>query len=149
MAIVPEALEDWMKRVAGLLEPDGHLFAHVFCHRALAYPYDEGWMARKFFTGGTMPSADLLPGFDRDLRLVQGWLVDGTHYARTAEAWLERLRAHEDAIGGRFGRAFLGEWRVFFLACAELWGYRGGSEWLVAHYLFEQCGRRSSSSRAT
>ena len=78
-----------------------------------------------------MPSADLLPRFDRDLRLVERWLVNGTHYARTAEAWLERLRANEDEIAARYGRAFLAEWRVFFLACAELWGYRGGAEWLV------------------
>ena len=141
--------ETLMARVAGLLEPDGLLFTHLFCHRELAYPYDEGWMARKFFTGGTMPSADLLPRFDRDLSLVERWLLDGTHYAHTAEAWLERLRANEDEVAGRFGRAFLGEWRVFFLACAELWGYRGGAEWLVAHYLFERCAPRSSSSRAT
>jgi cyclopropane-fatty-acyl-phospholipid synthase len=141
--------EALMERLAGLLEPDGALFVHLFCHRELAYPYGEGWMARKFFSGGTMPSADLLPRFDRDLRLVERWLVEGTHYARTAEAWLERLRANEDEIARRFGRAFLGEWRVFFLACAELWGYRGGAEWLVAHYLFERCAPRSSSSRAT
>jgi cyclopropane-fatty-acyl-phospholipid synthase len=93
-------------------------------------------MARTFFTGGTMPSADLLPRFDRDLRLVERWLVNGTHYARTAEAWLDRLRANEDEIASRFGHPFVGAWRVFFLACAELWGYRKGTEWLVAHYLF-------------
>ncbi len=125
-----------MARLAALLDGDGLLFVHLFCHRELAYPYDDGWMARRFFTGGTMPSADLLPSFDRDLRLVERRLVDGTHYARTAEAWLARLRAHEDEIADRFGRAFLADWRVFFLACAELWGYRGGTEWLVAHYLF-------------
>jgi cyclopropane-fatty-acyl-phospholipid synthase len=125
-----------MARLAALLDGDGLLFVHLFCHRELAYPYDDGWMARRFFTGGTMPSADLLPSFDRDLRLVERSLVDGTHYARTAEAWLARLRAHEDEIADRFGRAFLADWRVFFLACAELWGYRGGTEWLVAHYLF-------------
>ena len=128
--------EALMGRVAGLLESDGRLFVHVFCHRDLAYPYDTGWMARKFFTGGTMPSADLLPRFDRDLRLVERWLVDGTHYSRTAEAWVDRLRADESEIAERFGRGFLADWRVFFLACAELWGYRGGTEWLVAHYLF-------------
>ena len=125
-----------MERLAALLDGNGLLFVHLFCHRELAYPYDDGWMARRFFTGGTMPSADLLPSFDRDLRLVERSLVDGTHYARTAEAWLARLRAHEDEIADRFGRAFLADWRVFFLACAELWGYRGGTEWLVAHYLF-------------
>jgi cyclopropane-fatty-acyl-phospholipid synthase len=141
--------ETLMARVAGLLEPDGLLFAHLFCHRELAYPYDDGWMARKFFTGGTMPSADLLPRFDGDLRLAERWLLDGTHYARTAEAWLERLRANEDEVAERFGRAFLSEWRVFLLACAELWGYRGGAEWLVAHYLFDRCAPRSSSSRGT
>ena len=109
-------------------------------------------MARQFFTGGMMPSADLLPGFDGDLRLVQRLAAStGTHYARTAEAWLERpARRTRTPIAGRFGAAGVpGQWRVFFLACAELFGYRGGPEWLVAHYLFERCGRRSSSSRAT
>lgn len=124
-----------LARIERALAPDGLLFVHIFCHRELAYAYEEGWMARKFFTGGTMPSADLLRRFDRDLRVREQWLVDGTHYAKTAEAWLERLRAHEDEIAARWGRAFLADWRVFFLACAELWGYRGGREWMVAHLL--------------
>jgi cyclopropane-fatty-acyl-phospholipid synthase len=134
--------EALLERVARFLEADGLLFVHVFCHRYLAYAYDGGWMARRFFTGGTMPSADLLPRFGRDLHLVEQWLVDGTHYARTAEAWRERLRAHEGEISSRFGRAFLAEWRVFFLACEELWGYRDGTEWIVAHYLFERDTRQ-------
>jgi cyclopropane-fatty-acyl-phospholipid synthase len=130
--------EALMARVAGMLEADGLLFVHLFCHQAFAYAYDSGWMARRFFTGGTMPSANLLPSFDRDLSLVESRFVDGTHYARTAEAWLENLHTHEEEIATRFGRAFLAEWRVFFLACAELWGYRDGREWLVGHYLFER-----------
>ena len=128
--------EALMARIAGLLTPEGLLFVHVFCHREFAYPYGSGWMARRFFTGGTMPSVDLLPSFDRDLRLLETWPVAGLHYARTAEAWLDRLHEHEEEIAARFGRPFLAEWRVFFLACAELWGYHGGSEWLVQHYLF-------------
>ena len=128
--------EALLAKVASLLEPDGRLFVHVFCHRDLAYPYVDGWMARNFFTAGQMPSEDLLLEFQRDLELVERWRVSGEHYARTSEVWLERLADKEAEIERRFGRAFLERWRVFFLACAELFGYRGGSEWLVAHYLF-------------
>ena len=98
-------------------------------------------MTRRFFTAGTMPSSDLLPRFDRDLVLEEHWRVSGLHYARTAEAWLERLdgnRAEVERVVGRVGAA---EWRVFFLACAGLWGYRGGREWLVSHYRFAKRSR--------
>jgi cyclopropane-fatty-acyl-phospholipid synthase len=126
-------------RVASWLEPGGHFFVHVFSHRRFAYPYDEGWMARTFFTAGLMPSHDLLPRFGRDLRLLRDWVVDGTHYARTAEAWLERMDEHEEELLSVLGsRAAVENWRVFFLACAELWGFRGGREWGVSHYLFER-----------
>ena len=128
--------EALLAKVASLLEPDGRLFVHVFCHRDLAYPYEDGWMARNFFTAGQMPSEDLLLEFQRDLELVERWRVSGEHYARTSEAWLARLAENGAEIERRFGRAFLERWRVFFLACAELFGYRGGNEWLVAHYLF-------------
>jgi cyclopropane-fatty-acyl-phospholipid synthase len=110
---------------------------HLFCHRNLTYLYDHGWMARTFFTGGTLLSADLLPHLAHDLRIVDRWFVDGAHYARTVEEWLGRLQASEAEFRRRFGRAFVARWRVFLIACAELWGYREGSEWLVAHYLFE------------
>jgi cyclopropane-fatty-acyl-phospholipid synthase len=128
--------DELLGRVSSWLDDDGKLFVHVFSHRALAYPYDEGWMTRKFFTAGTMPSHDLLPRF---LDAEADWVVDGTHYARTAEAWLRRLEANRDAVTHLLGSTeAYNEWRVFFLACAELWGYRGGSEWQVSHYRFNK-----------
>ena len=142
--------EALLARVAGLLEPDGAPLRPPLLPPASSPTPTRtaGWR------GGSSPAGRCLrptcsPASTATSASCERWLVDGTHYARTAEAWLERLRANEDEIAGRFGRAFLGEWRVFFLACAELWGYRGGAEWLVAHYLFERCAPRSSSSRAT
>jgi cyclopropane-fatty-acyl-phospholipid synthase len=130
-----------LRRIAGWLRPAGSLFVHVFAHRRFAYPFDDNgasdWMAREFFTGGLMPSVDLLRNFQDDLAITDEWLVDGTHYARTAEAWHGNLMAHRAELAGVLGeRRRLHRWRVFFLACAELFGYRGGTEWLVAHYRF-------------
>ncbi len=137
--------EALLARIASWLRPDGRLFVHVFAHRRFAYPYTRSWMARRFFTAGTMPSHDLLLHFQRDLELVERWAVGGSHYARTSEAWIERFDERRDAIrevmAGTYGSAradaWTASWRLFFLACAELWGYRGGSEWLVSHYLFQ------------
>lgn len=135
-------------RLARWLAPGGKLFVHVFCHRELAYPFEDAgpadWMARHFFTGGVMPSADLLPAFAGELALEQRWLLSGLHYWRTAEAWLanldrERARALEilaGVHGEREAPLWLERWRVFFLACAELFAYRDGAEWGVAHYRF-------------
>ena len=122
------------------------MFVHVFAHRDLAYPYESrggsDWMSRHFFSGGIMPSVDLLPSCDRDLAVEARWVIDGTHYARTCEAWLENLDANRAAahavlaegLGALEARRAIERWRVFFLACAELFAYRGGTEWCVAHY---------------
>lgn len=138
-----------MSRVAGWLNPGGKLFVHIFCHRELAYPFvDEGaddWMARHFFSGGLMPSESLLPRFQDHLALERQWSLDGTHYEKTSNHWLEnmdRRRGEALEILRRAGRPdaelLFNRWRVFYMACAELFGYARGEEWRVAHYRFRR-----------
>ncbi len=143
-------------RIAGWLAPGGRLFVHVFCHRRSPYFFEDkgagDWMARHFFSGGLMPSADLLPSVPSPLALERQWLWDGRHYERTANAWLANLDGNRGAalevLAATYGPGdaarWLGRWRIFFMACAELFGYAEGQEWGVAHYRFAPAseGRR-------
>lgn len=139
------------RRISSWLKPDGQLFIHVFTHRIAAYTFnddaEDDWMARHFFTGGMMPSDSLFTYYQQHLTLQQHWRVNGNHYARTAALWLRNLdkqtvkaleifsRDHAPAEAKRL----IQRWRMFFMACEELWAFRNGTEWLVSHYRF---GRR-------
>ena len=129
-----------LKNVASWLEPEGLMFVHIFCHAHLHYPFDGGWMTDNFFAGGQMPAFDTLMHFSEHMRVADSWRVNGLHYAQTLEAWLEKLdqqrpRAMQILADAPNPRVQFQRWRMFMLACAELFAYQGGNEWLVGHYL--------------
>ncbi|MEN9402301.1 MAG: Cyclopropane-fatty-acyl-phospholipid synthase, partial [Verrucomicrobiota bacterium] len=148
-----EHMKNWprlLANVARWLKPGGLFFLHIFTHSRFAYHFiardDTDWMSRYFFTGGMMPAHALFPSFQNDLHLVQDWKVNGRHYAQTAEHWLQNMDAHRAEIMPLFAKTYGADqavkwwcyWRVFYLACAELWWFRDGEEWLVSHYLFRK-----------
>lgn len=136
------------RRVASWLNPGGRFFLHIFTHRCAAYPFDiqgdSNWMAQYFFTGGMMPSHSLPLYFQDDLRIEEHWAVDGRHYERTLRDWLaimdrrksEVMPILKNTYGEEQADVWFQRWRVFFLACAELFGFHNGQEWWVSHYRF-------------
>jgi cyclopropane-fatty-acyl-phospholipid synthase len=143
-----EHMRNWkelLRRISTWVKADGRLFVHVFSQRQVAYEFRGTWASARFFTEGRMPSHDLLLHFQDDMNVVDRWAVPGTHYARTLGHWLERLDDHREqslAIlargrSERDARKLLAAWRLFFISTQEIWGWRGGNEWLVSHYLLE------------
>ena len=137
-----------MKKISSFLNPAGKLFVHIFTHKKYAYKFEvkdeTDWMSKYFFSGGIMPSDDLLFYFDDDMKMEKHWHVSGLHYSKTSEAWLKKMDSHKKEIMPIFLKTY-GEknalkwwvyWRIFFMSCAELWKYNNGDEWIVSHYLF-------------
>lgn len=141
---------DLLKKISNWMKPDGLLFVHYFCHKTFAYHFEDvnedDWITRYFFTGGTMPAANLLLYFQDDVSVVNHWLVNGKHYAQTSEEWLKRMDRNlayirpimESTYGKDSALKWIVYWRTFFIAVAELFGYNNGEEWMVAHFLFRK-----------
>ena len=149
--------ERLLERISSWLAADGKLFVHIFCRRHLPYLFEttgeENWMGRHFFTGGVMPSFDLFDQFNDDLTVSQRWSVNGLHYARTCDDWLRQLDQQRadivrlfQASCGNESQIVLQRWRMFFMACAELFRFAEGKEWFVAHYLFEHADSKATTT---
>lgn len=137
-------------RISSWLKTEGLFFMHIFCHQAAPYEFADrdasDWMSRYFFSGGIMPSYDLPLQFQDSLKIRDQWAWDGTHYQKTAEAWVDNMQNYQTEImrvldhtyGEKEAYIWWTRWRMFFMACAELFGYESGEQWQVGHYLFEQ-----------
>jgi len=137
-----------MERISKWLSPQGKLFVHVFCHQELTYPFQDeqnsDWRSRYFFSGGIMPGQKLLLRYQDHLLAQEQWTWNGTHYQKTCEAWLENMKVNREQIMPvlrlTYGRdeawRWFNRWKMFYLACSELFGFNEGNEWLVGHYLF-------------
>lgn len=135
------------KRIHQWLKDDGKIFIHIFAHRSQAYLFEanssKDWMSKYFFTGGIMPSIDLLPTAAEDFTEEERWEVNGVHYSKTLEAWLTKQDARETEVlkifttcYGKDAKRWLQRWRMFYMACSELFAYNEGTEWFVMHYRF-------------
>jgi len=138
-----------LSKISSWLNDDGKLFIHIFTHQSVVYPFENqgeaDWMAREFFSGGMMPSHDLLLHFQDDLIIDDVWSMSGTHYEKTSLAWVNKMDANKDSIMKIFlktygddAKLWFQRWRIFFMSCEKLFGYDNGSEWGVSHYRFSK-----------
>ena len=138
-----------LSKISSWLHDGGKLFIHIFTHQSVVYPFENqgeaDWMAREFFSGGMMPSHDLLLHFQDDLIIDDVWSMSGTHYEKTSLAWVNKMDANKDSIMKIFlktygddAKLWFQRWRIFFMSCEKLFGYNNGSEWGVSHYRFSK-----------
>ena len=138
-----------LSKISSWLNDDGKLFIHIFTHQSVVYPFENqgeaDWMAREFFSGGMMPSHDLLLHFQDDLIIEDVWRMSGTHYEKTSLAWVNKMDANKDIVMKIFSETYgddaklwFQRWRIFFMSCEKLFGYNNGSEWGVSHYRFSK-----------
>ena len=138
-----------LSKISSWLNDDGKLFIHIFTHQSVVYPFENqgeaDWMAREFFSGGMMPSHDLLLHFQDDLIIDDVWSMSGTHYEKTSLAWVNKMDANKDSIMKIFlktygddAKLWFQRWRIFFMSCEKLFGYNNGSDWGVSHYRFSK-----------
>lgn len=137
-------------KINHFLKLNGKLFVHVFSHKQLSYKFEikdsSDWMSKYFFTGGIMPGENLFTHFQDHLYIEKKWHFNGLHYQKTAKAWLhnmdkskvEIMSIFEKTYGSNQAKRWWNYWRIFFMSCAELWGYRDGKEWSISHYLFSK-----------
>lgn len=148
-----EHMRNWeilFSNVAGWLKGNGKFFMHVFTNRQAAYAFEvkesSDWMSEYFFTGGMMPSDDLALYFQHDLALEKNWAWSGHHYAKTSNAWLQNMDNHKtelmqlikDTYCEHNSQTWWMRWRIFFMACAELFAFDNGQQWHVMHYRFKK-----------
>ena len=139
-----------LEKIDSFLKSSGKLFVHIFTHKEMVYPFEDGgdgdWMAREFFSGGIMPSHRLLLYFQDHLNIEKIWRVSGVHYSKTSKAWLENMDKNKLKLipiisknyGIKYTSIWFQRWRIFFMACEELFGLYNGTEWGVSHYLFKK-----------
>ena len=142
--------KELLRRVATFMKDGAKLFVHIFSHKTMVYPYEDrgpsDWMAREFFSGGLMPSHDLLSHFQDDLKLETSWKINGVNYKKTSYAWLNKMDANKNDVidifkstyGADVAIIWYNRWRIFFMACGEMFGLKNGEEWGVSHYLFRK-----------
>ena len=139
-----------LHKISNFLKDGGKLFVHIFTHHTMVYPYEDNgpgdWMAREFFSGGIMPSHNLLLNFQDDLKIESQWKLSGTHYSKTSYAWLKEMdsnksnimRIFKDTYGADNAKMWFQRWRIFYLSCAVMFGMKNGTEWGVSHYRFKK-----------